>query len=104
MKKLKTLKKQKTDEAAERKRVEGEVRNLTKEKQQLEKAAEEAQSALQSAAELANQFRELHKQCAEQLDQLKPLVEDAESLAALPEMPAELLSDIERATRSDEKK
>jgi colicin import membrane protein len=102
LKKLKTLKKQKLDEANSRKRLEGDVRGLRKEKQQLEQRVKTLQETLENSAKLAQQHRELHALSTELKSKLEALVDDAESLPDLPDLPTEILESIENATNSDE--
>lgn len=104
LKKLKTLKKQKLDEANSRKRLEGEVRTLRKDKQQLEQQVKDLQENAENAAKLVEQHRELHQQCEAFRTQLEPLVEDAETLPKLAELPAELIESIENAVKKDDEK
>ncbi|VAW88011.1 hypothetical protein MNBD_GAMMA18-431 [hydrothermal vent metagenome] len=89
MKKLRTLKKQKSDEATACKLAENSVRTLKKEKTKLEqdlKASEEKETTL------VEQYRELHKLCGELHGQLKPLVDDESTLPAIPALDEEMLN------------
>lgn len=95
IKKLKTLKKQKLDEAAERKRAEGEVTSLKKEKQRLEKELEEAKSTKEQAAKLVIQHRELHAVCESLQEQLKPLIEEGQELPEIPKQDDALLESLQ---------
>ncbi|MEN8180245.1 MAG: hypothetical protein ABFS39_16720 [Pseudomonadota bacterium] len=91
IKKLKTLKRQKIDEAAERRRAEGEVGSLKKEKQRLGKELEEAKSSQEQSVKLVAQHRELHSVCKSLHEQLKPLIEEGQELPEIPKQDDELL-------------
>ena len=90
VKKLKTLKKQKDDEAATRKLVEASVTSLRKEKRKLEQSVAEMKTALESSKKLVEQFRELHEKASETMS----------DIAALDET---LLEGIEKAAEAAEK-
>lgn len=98
VKKLKTLKKQKTDEATARKRAEDDARSLRKEKQQLELQVKELKELLGNSGKLVEQYRELHQLCIDMHGQLKPLVDDAKSLPDVPAMDVPMLDAIEAAS------
>lgn len=104
VKKLKTLKKQKMDESDARKQAEENAANLRKDKQKLEQSVKEMQAAQENAVQLATLYRELHTLCGTLHDQLKPLVEDAKSLPAVPMLDNALLEGIEKAGTQEEKK
>lgn len=91
LKKLKELRKQKTDEAAARKRVEGEMRGLRKDKQELEQRVEEMQSTVDAGARLADQYRDLHRQCRELQERVRAGEGKDAELPALPELDEALL-------------
>ena len=65
VRKLKTLKKQKMDEAKARGQAESKVQSLRKEKSGLEAQIEAQKSALEAAGKLAAQLREMHAACVE---------------------------------------
>lgn len=91
VKKLKTLKKQKDDEATTRKQVEGSVTTLRKEKRKLEQSVADMKSALEGSKKLVEQFRELHeKATSAEISELVPLDET-------------LLEGIEKAAEATEK-
>ena len=104
VKKLKALKKEKLDEANERKRAENDARSLRKDKQQLEQKNQELKDTLEKSAKLAEQYRELHKLSQE----LEPQLKDDTSMPELPELDEELLASLEQhaetADDSDSKK
>ncbi len=97
VKKLKTLNKKKFDEATARKRVEDELRNLKKEKREMRDRNEKLESTSSQSVILAEKYRELQTLCETQFEQLKPLVDDETTLAALPELDEELLNSIDQA-------
>jgi chromosome segregation ATPase len=101
IKKLKTLKKQKIDEAAARRRAEGEVTSLKKEKQRLEKELEEAKSSKEQSAKLVEQHRELHAVCESLQEQLKPLIEEGQELPEIPKQDDELLEALQASGEKD---
>ncbi len=90
LKKLKTLKKQKDDEAATRKLVEASVTTLRKEKRKLEQSVTEMKDALENGKKLAEQYRELHAKASEEMS----------DIAAMDES---LLESIEKAVEAAEK-
>jgi len=90
IKKLKTLKKQKDDEANNRKLVEASVTSLRKEKRSLEKSISEMKDALENGKKLAEQYRELHAKASEEIS----------DIAAMDES---LLESIEKAVEAAEK-
>lgn len=90
IKKLKTLKKQKDDEANNRKLVEASVTTLRKEKRTLEQSVAEMKDALENGKKLAEQYRELHAKASEEMS----------DVAALDES---LLESIEKAVKEVEK-
>lgn len=104
VKKLKALKKEKMDESDARKQAEEVSSTLRKDKQKLEQSIKEMQAAQENAAQLATLYRELHTQCGTLHDQLKPLLEDAASLTAVPALDSALLESIEKAGAAEEKK
>jgi len=97
VKKLKTLNKKKFDEATARKRLEDELRNLKKEKREMQGRNEKLESTSSQSVILAEKYRELQTLCETQFEQLKPLVDDETTLAALPELDEELLNSIDQA-------
>jgi chromosome segregation ATPase len=97
VKKIKTLNKKKFDEASARKRLEDELRNLKKEKREMQDRNEKLESTSSQSVILAEKYRELQTLCETQFEQLKPLVDDETTLAALPELDEELLNSIDQA-------
>lgn len=104
VKKLKALKKEKMDEADARKEAVAANATLRKEKQTLEQQVKDMQAAQDNAAKLAEKYRELHTLCSELHSQLKPLVEDAKSLAAVPMLEVAVLESIEKVGAEEDKK
>jgi len=100
LKKLRVLKKQKDDEALARKQAESTIRSLRKENKQLEQTAKESDD---KTANLAEQYRELHKLCETLHEQLKPLVDDEKNLPAIPELNEELLGGGEKDAKAKKK-
>lgn len=103
LKKMKALKKEKMDESDARKQAEEAISTLRKEKQKLEQSVKEMQAAQDNAAQLAANYRELHTLCGTLHEQLKPLVEDAASLTAVPVLDSALLESIEKVGEPEEK-
>lgn len=101
VKKLKTLKKQKTDEAAERKRAETEARNLGKEKQKLEQQVAELEARIEQATKLAQQYRDLHAQCSDLSKKLQESGADAKGLPEIPALDESLLEVFENAEKDE---
>ena len=90
VKKLKTLKKQKDDEANTRKLVEASVTTLRKEKRKLEQSIVDMKAALENGKKLAEQYRELHTKASEEMS----------DIAAMDE---QLLESIEKAAEEADK-
>lgn len=104
VKKLKTLKKQKMDESDARKQAEENAATLRKDKSKLEQSVKELKAAQDNAVQLAARYRELHALCGTLHDQLESLVEDKNSLTAVPALDGALLEAIEKAGTPEEKK
>lgn len=98
MKKLRTLKKQKNDEATARKQAEESLRSLRKDKKQLEQSVKESEEKLEDQVK---QYRELHELCTSLHEQLKPLVDDEKTLPSIPELEEE--SSEEEPSKDDKK-
>ena len=94
VKKLKSLNKKKHDETSARKRLDGELVALKKEKREI---GDQKEKLASQSAVLADRHRELQTRCEEQFEQLKELVEDESTLAKLPELDEELLSSLAKA-------
>ena len=102
VKKIKALNKKKLDETNARKRAEDETRTLKKAKQELKKTVDQHEATIDEATKLVADYRELRAFCEEQFTQLKDLVEDDDSLAALPELNEELLKTLASEEEEEE--
>jgi len=100
IKKLKNLKKQKTDESNARKRAEDATRSIRKEKQTLEQKLSNIESAIKDSAEMVENYRELHETC----EKMNELLKDNDNAPALPVLNESLLEKIEEAAKSLEDK
>ena len=99
LKKMNAFKKQKQEEADARRQVESALNTLrTEKRQQDQKSAD----VLRNGATLVTRHRDLHALSLKLHEQLKPLVEDANSLPAIPDLDTKLLEEIEQ-TGSDSK-
>ncbi len=103
IKKLKTLKKQKTDEANACKLVEASAATLRKEKRELEQRSKEMKMGLESSEKLAEQYRDLHKLCVSLHEQLDPLIDDKEALSSVPALDEQSLEIITQVVKAEEK-
>ena len=93
LKKMGVLKKQKQQEADARRQVESALNTLRTEKRQQEQKSAEV---LRNGATLVSRYRDLHALSLQLHEQLQPLVGDAKSLPAIPELDAKLLEAIEQ--------
>ena len=100
VKKLKALKKQKTDDANDRKRAEEATRAIRKEKQTLDQRIKNIESAIKDSAELVEKHRELH----EASTTMHELLKDSDDRPELPMLNDKLLEGIEAAAKSLEDK
>jgi len=101
LKKMGVLKKQKQQEADARRDVEAALNKLrTEKRQQDQKTAD----LLRNGATLVGRYRDLHVLTRKLHEQLQPLVGDATSLPAIPELDASLLEAIEPAADSNLKR
>ncbi|MBV1909223.1 MAG: hypothetical protein KUG78_07860 [Kangiellaceae bacterium] len=96
VKKLKTLKKEKMDESNARKKAEDDARKQKKEKQKSEQELKDLESTLEQCATLVEQIKKLKTFSESQYDQLKELVEDADSLEKTPKLDDDLIANIEK--------
>jgi len=97
LKKMNALKKQKQEEADARRRVASALNTLRTEKRQQDQRLADA---LRNGATLVSRYRDLHALTLKLHEQLQPLVEDATSLPAIPELDADLLAAIEPPVES----
>jgi chromosome segregation ATPase len=93
LKKMKTLKKQKQEEADARHQVESALSTLRTEKRQLD---QKSADVLRNGATLAGRYRDLHALSLKLREQLRPLAEDAKCLPTIPELDPNLLEAIEQ--------
>jgi len=100
IKKMKSLRKEKQDEADERKKLEATFNTLRKDKQQQDKQLADTQT---NTDKLVTQYRDLHAATTKLHEQLKPLV-DAKDLPALPALDDKLLEGIEEIKNNKPKK
>jgi chromosome segregation ATPase len=100
LKKMGALKKQKQDEADARRQIESALNALRTEKRQLD---QKLADALRNSTTLVGRYRDLHAMSLKLHEQLQPLVEDAKSLPAVPELDAELLKAIEQPEEASSK-
>jgi len=97
LKKMNALKKQKQEEADARRQVASALNKLRTEKRQQDQRLVDA---LRNGATLVSRYRDLHALTLKLHEQLQPLVEDATSLPAIPELDADLLAAIEPPVES----
>jgi chromosome segregation ATPase len=94
VKKLKTLKKQKMDEAKLRTQTEKSLKTLQKEKSALDADLEEKTALLEKTGALVEEFRTLHALCKDQNKKIKSLSEDKKDLFKIPDLDEELLESL----------
>ncbi len=104
VKKLKALKKQKTDEANARKIIEASAATLRKEKRELEVSGKEMKTGLESSEKIAEQYRNLHELCLNLHKQLEPLLEDKTELSSVPVLDEHSLEVIENVLKTKKSK
>lgn len=100
LQKMSALKKQKQEEADGRRRIESALNALRTEKRQQDQKLTDLQ---RSGATLVGLHRDLHALALNLREQLQPLVEDAKSLPAVPELDVALLESVEQAGSRDAK-
>jgi colicin import membrane protein len=91
VKKLKTLKTQKMDEAKLRSQVEARLKTTTKEKAKLEAELEAQKAFIEKASAAAEQIETLHKLCKDQNKKIKSLSEEKDDLFEIPKIDKELI-------------
>ncbi len=94
VKKLKTLNKKKFEEAAARKRIEDELKNLKKGKRELQTKFD---STSAQSTKLAEKYRELREVSEDHFTQLKQLSDDGAELTPLPILDEDLTKVIDEA-------
>lgn len=97
IKKLKTLKKQKLDEAKLRTQTESKLQSIRKQKTKLEGDLENSKALVAQSAPLIAQLKELHAIAKKQRKKLKSLSDDKKDLVEIPKLDEELLETIEKA-------
>jgi len=97
IKKLKTLKKQKMDEAKLRTQTESKLQSIRKQKTKLEDELENSKALMAQSAPLIAQLKELHVIAKKQRKKLKSLSDNKKDLVAIPKLDEELLEKIEKA-------
>ncbi len=97
VKKLKTLKKQKMDEAKLRTQTESRLLSTRKEKTKLEGKLENAKSLMEQSAPLIAQLKELHAIAKKQNKKIKSLSDDKKDIVKIPKLDEELIETIEKA-------
>jgi small-conductance mechanosensitive channel len=97
IKKLKTLKKQKMDEARLRTQTESKLQSIRKQKTKLEGELENSKALMAQSAPLIAQLKELHAIAKKQRKKLKSLSDDKKNLIEIPKLDEELLETIEKA-------
>ncbi len=97
IKKLKTLKKQKMDEAKLRTQTESKLQSIRKQKTKLEGELENSKALMAQSAPLIAQLKELHAIAKKQRKKLKSLSDDKKDLVEIPKLDEELLETIEKA-------
>ncbi len=97
IKKLKTLKKQKMDEAKLRTQTESKLQSTRKEKTKLEGELENSKALMAQSAPLITQLKDLHAIAKKQRKKIKSLSDDKKDLTKIPELDGALLEKIEKA-------
>ena len=96
VRKLKTLKKQKMDEAKLRGQAESRLQSMRKEKSKLEADLEAKKSTLQSAATLLEQTRALHQACLDAEATIKKLSDKKGNQLKVPDLDQAALEALEK--------
>lgn len=96
VRKLKTLKKQKMDEAKLRGQAESRLQSMRKEKSKLEADLETSKSNLQSAATLLEQTRALHQACVDAAATIKKLSDKKSDQLKVPDLDQVALEELEK--------
>ena len=101
VRKLKTLKKQKMDEARLRGQAEKSLQSLRKEKSRLEAELESRKPALEAAATLVDQLRAFHEICQQADATIKGLSDKKKDQLKLPTLDEAALETLEQALERD---
>ena len=97
VRKLKTLKKQKIDEAKARSQAESKVQSLRKDKAKLEAELESSKTAMEAAGKLAEQLRATHSLCTEAEKTISTLSDKKKDQITVPELDTASLEAVEQA-------
>lgn len=97
VRKLKTLKKQKMDEAKQRGQVESRLVSMRKEKAKLEAELETSKTTLESATKLVEQLRAMHETCVKAEATIAGLSDKKKDQITVPELDAAALEALEQA-------
>ena len=97
VRKLKTLKKQKMDEAKLRGQAETRVQQLRKDKNKLEAEVEVQKATLDSVTGMLEQIRALHETCIEADKTIKRLSDDKADQLTLPDFDEKAFAELEKA-------
>ena len=97
VRKLKTLKKQKMDEAKLRGQAESRLQLMRKEKSRLEADLETRKSALENAATLLEQIKAMHETCLQAESTIKKLSDKKKDQLKIPAFDAAALESLEQA-------
>ena len=94
IKKLKSLKKQKLEDAKSRSRIEAQLQNTRKEKAKIEQELEQQSERLEQVSALAETMRELHALCEQANEKIGSLSEDENDRIDVPELDEALLDSV----------
>jgi chromosome segregation ATPase len=97
VRKLKTLKKQKMDEAKLRGQAESRLQSMRKEKSKLEAELETQKSALENAATLLEQIKTMHETCLQAEGTIKKLSDNKKDQLKLPKFDETAFAALEQA-------
>ena len=100
IKKLKTLKKQKMDEARRHNQVKSKLLSTRKEKEKLEAELKTQEAQLEKSLSLIEQVRTLHNLCTEANKKIESLSEDNTDLIQVPELDETLLESLQADEKS----
>jgi len=103
VRKLKTLKKQKLDEARLRTDAETRIQKMRKEKSALEAEVEAQKSTLESVAKLLEQVKAMRETCIEAEATIKGLSDKKEDQLVIPEFDEAAFEALEKALTEEEK-
>ncbi len=99
VRKLKTLKKQKIDEAKQRAQIEKSVQSLRKDKTRLEAQLEAQRAALEAAGKIADQAEALHAVCAKAGETIERLSDKKKDRVDVPALDETLLATLREALK-----